>query len=100
MTDYKALIERLRQYHADGFDMVGLCLEAADALEALLREREWQPIDTAPRTTSPEIIGCVYSKGVMTKEPFISFWSPTLGKFFATPTHWQPLPPPPDKEPT
>lgn len=51
---------------------------------------QWQPIETAPK--DKEIIGSKWAESVMIKEPFISFWSPTLGKFFASPTHWIEMP--------
>lgn len=52
---------------------------------------EWQPIETAPKDIT-EFLGVIYRDGVMAKEPFISFWSPTLNKFFANPSHWIPIP--------
>ncbi len=56
---------------------------------------DWQPIETAPREAGNEILGCRWSGGKMVKEPFITFWSPTLDKFYMSPTHWVPLPEPP-----
>lgn len=54
---------------------------------------EWQPIATAPKVCDgTEIIGVRYDNGYMTKEPFLSFWSPSLGRFYCAPTHWMPLP--------
>ena len=61
---------------------------------------EWQPIATAPRVTGKEILGSKWHDGVMIREPFISFWSPSLSKFFAGPTHWMPLPTPPTRKDT
>ncbi len=56
---------------------------------------EWQPIETAERQPGEEILGSRWYDGRMIKEPFITFWSPTLGKFYVDPTHWMPLPEPP-----
>ncbi len=61
--------------------------------------KEWLPISEAPKGTDDklvEILGCNWSRIggrlVMSKEPFITFWSPTLGKFYCSPTHWVTLP--------
>ena len=61
---------------------------------------EWKPIESAPRENCKEFIGTMWAfnedgKPVCLKEPFISFFSPSLNKFFASPTHWMPLPSPP-----
>ncbi len=61
---------------------------------------EWQPIKTAPKVAGTDIIGSRWypdSDGKMTcvREYFVSFWSPTLNKFYCDPTHWMPAPPPP-----
>lgn len=53
---------------------------------------EWQPIGDAPKESGIEILGVRYHNGKMTKEPFITFWSPTLHKFYVDPTHWVKLP--------
>lgn len=55
----------------------------------------WYVIDKAPKISGKEIIGCRWAGGHMTKEPFITFWSTTLHKFYASPTHWIPMPYPP-----
>jgi hypothetical protein len=59
----------------------------------------WQPINTAKQDVSIEIIGARFAsegeKATCIKEPFVSFWSPSLNKFFAGPTHWTVLPAPP-----
>lgn len=52
----------------------------------------WRPIETADKTSGAEILGSRWHNGRMTKEPFISFWSPTLSKFYCDPTHFMPLP--------
>lgn len=56
---------------------------------------DWQPIAAAPVETSAEILGCRWYNGKMTKEPFITFWSLTLGRFYLNPTHFIHLPEPP-----
>ncbi len=67
---------------------------------------EWLDINLAPKIAGREIVGCkllydVYpsedsTKGafrwVYIKEPFVTFWSPTLNKFYCNPTHWIPMP--------
>ena len=56
----------------------------------------WQPIENADKgNSSKEIIGSRWYGGKMTKEPFITFWSPTLGRFYCGPTHFIPMPEPP-----
>lgn len=55
----------------------------------------WQPMELAPRKAGAEILGVRYAGGVMKKEPFITFWSPTLDRFYCDPTHWIALPEPP-----
>ena len=57
---------------------------------------EWQPIETAIQDIGVEILGSRWSGGTMVKEPFITFWSPTMSKFYLDPTHWVPQPAPPE----
>ncbi len=57
--------------------------------------RTWLDISMAPRVPGQEILGCRWGGNKMTKEPFVTFWSPTLNKFFVDPTHWVPMPDPP-----
>lgn len=55
---------------------------------------EWRPIDTAPKDPGKEIMAGKFGlhldgkTTVCERDPFVSFWSPTLGKFYASPTHW------------
>jgi hypothetical protein len=49
---------------------------------------EWQPIEVAPREAGVEILGVRIAGDKMLREPFISFWSPTLNKFYCDPTHY------------
>jgi hypothetical protein len=51
----------------------------------------WQHIDDAPKDGS-EILGVRYYNRAMSKEPFLTFWSPTLNRFYLSPTHWIPIP--------
>lgn len=55
----------------------------------------WQPIETAKKIPGKEILGCRWHDGIMKKEPFVTFWSPSLNKFFVDPTHWVEMPDPP-----
>ena len=61
---------------------------------------DWQPIETAPKVAGVEIIGTRWAfsddgKATCIREPFISFWSPSLNKFYCDPTHFILLPSPP-----
>lgn len=58
----------------------------------------WMPISMAEKVSGKEILGVSFHRGLMTKEPFISFWSPTLNKFFCNPTHFQEMQIPQDDE--
>jgi len=58
----------------------------------------WQPIAKAEKETGKEIIGGRFVEGVMIRDPFISFWSPTLNRLYCEPTHWLPLPQTPTDE--
>jgi len=66
---------------------------------------EWKPIETAKRNAGVEIIGTRWAfdkdrgRMVCINEPFVSFWSPTLGKFFANPTHYIDMPSSPEDRP-
>ena len=69
--------------------------EAIDYARAAIlayRECQWRPIETAQKITGAEIIGVIFVGAKMQKEPFITFWSPSLQKFYCNPTHWMPLP--------
>ena len=63
---------------------------------------DWQPIETAPRVPGKKILGAYWykkeGKWTMSRDPFISFWSPTLNKFYCDPTHFIEMPGPPAKE--
>lgn len=60
----------------------------------------WMPIETAPKHAGTEIFAArfgLHADGVTTmciREPFVSFWSPSLGKFYCDPTHWLCVVPP------
>ena len=57
---------------------------------------EWQTMETALKEAGKEILGVKYLDGKMIRKPFISFWSPTNNQFYLSPTHWMPLPEPPE----
>ena len=60
----------------------------------------WRPIAEADRVSGKEILGVRWASTpqgwVCTRSPFISFWSPTLRKFYCDPTHFQEWEPPDD----
>lgn len=56
----------------------------------------WLPIEVALHDAGTELLGSRWSNGVMTKEPFVTFWSPTMGKFYNNPTHWIQFPDAPE----
>jgi hypothetical protein len=53
---------------------------------------KWQPIETAEKVAGKEILGSKWSwngsRMVMVRDPFVTFWSDTQGKFQYAPTHW------------
>jgi hypothetical protein len=68
--------------------------------EVLTAADGWMPIETAEKVAGIEILGTRWGfdgkgKATCIQEPFISFWSPTLNKFYCSPTHWIPSPKPP-----
>lgn len=62
-----------------------------------MNQTEWQPISTAPKDVT-EFIGCKIYEGKLLDAPILSFWSPTLNRFYCNPTHWIPLPLIPDEQ--
>lgn len=52
----------------------------------------WKPIAEAPHDVGREILGVIRRGSVVIKEPFISFWSPTMGRFYCSPTHYIDMP--------
>jgi hypothetical protein len=60
---------------------------------------KWQPIETAPQD-GREILASKWAKQgdrmVCVRDPFMSFWSASLGKFQYGPTHWSEAPETPD----
>ena len=68
----------------------------ADILDAF--GPEWRPIGEAAHLAGTEIIGSRWYDGKMMKQPFVTFWSPTLNKFYCDPTHWIPMIPAPPQE--
>lgn len=63
---------------------------------APLHPGRWRPIAEAPQASGVEIIGTRWFGGKCVREPFISFWSPTLNKFYCDPTHFILMPEAPD----
>lgn len=53
---------------------------------------QWNPISEAKKTPGLEILGVDIRGGKIFREPYLTFWSPTLQKFYCSPTHWVPFP--------
>ncbi len=51
----------------------------------------WIPIVDASKIAGKEMIGIRRLDG-KASDPFITFWSPTLNKFYCDPTHFIPMP--------
>lgn len=65
----------------------------------------WLPIETAPEGVSVKVIQSMtdevdpltaYAEMVMSYSDGAWFWEPTHVPSSTVPTHWQPLPPPPE----
>jgi hypothetical protein len=83
------------------------------ALEAQLAEREWRPIETAPKDGNWVLIsggtyGCEFSPcefyGARFDRVGMAVWDAgnkqwENGEMHYHPTHWQPMPPPPKEAP-
>ena len=100
VMEFPTLDNRLKTFSAltlPYLDEILSCLEKTKEVTANQADTmEWFPIETAKKETACEFIGAIFRpSGEMTRDPFISFWSPTLGKFYCSPTHWMPLPKPP-----
>ena len=61
------------------------------------RALRWLPIISALREPGIEILGVRFAGGVCLREPFVSFWSSSLGKFYCDPTHYIPMPEKPNE---
>lgn len=45
---------------------------------------KWIPVAEAPKIPGRELIGISIDRN---SDPFFTFWSPTLNRFYCTPTH-------------
>jgi hypothetical protein len=58
---------------------------------------KWLKIELATKIPGQEIIGAIIDQdGKIQRDPFISFYSRTLQRFFCEPTHFIPMPDQPD----
>ena len=48
---------------------------------------KWIKAADFDKATGKEAIGVQYIGTRMVREPFITFWSPSLGRFYGNPTH-------------
>lgn len=64
------------------------------------KAREWQPIETAPKTTKSILVFCSARRNQYTANYRDGEWQHFggYGALEETPTHWQPLPLPPTTE--
>lgn len=73
-------------------------------LEPLLAEREWQPIETAPKDGTKVMLyvgDCLeWITAPWYWDTRDGLWKNTIGQYMETPfiTHWMPLPQPPNEE--
>ena len=96
------LVKRIRQYHAeitedDGGESGEMAMfrEAADRIEALMAERQWQPIKTAPKDGMTVLLWVPYATPSVSVGYFVyELWFNDGGRP-TSPTHWMPLPAPP-----
>lgn len=123
-TEFEALIKSLR-IKADMIRMgeriawgseTKLMYQAADALEALQRQSAWQPIETAPKDGTRILVYGTYQwenyyerqeEGIICAEWYKITGANDNGSWnaistnpycdFVQPTHWMPLPTPPEK---
>lgn len=115
MTTIEQAIDPLTAAYNQGYDLgretaateAGLMLKQhADRLRALLAEREWQPIETAPKDGTEVLLWIDDDEESPRKghwEPRLSLnrphkWSVAYGWCEDKPTHWMPLPAPPRKD--
>ncbi len=72
---------------------------AADLINKLAAERDWQPIATAPKDETQILIwweGDEFMNIGYWEDGKHGGWHSTEGERFESPTHWQPLPAPPE----
>jgi hypothetical protein len=65
---------------------------------------EWQPIKTAPKDRTIIVLGAYYPKTDIWGDPWACWWGPGAGEWMRwphkhPPTHWMPLPEPPEAQP-
>jgi len=70
-----------------------------------MTEREWQPIETAPKDGTDILVAFPKNVGWL---QIVRWWEKKTGfqwvdgytckRIWNSPTHWQPLPPPPKEE--
>lgn len=70
----------------------------------IMRDSEWQPIESVPRDGTKFLFsteGGAVGKGIFTKHRIIGGSADgfrSLDGFYADPTHWKPLPKPPEED--
>ena len=81
--------------------------EAADIIEALLAEREWRSMDSAPRDWTDVLVFSPKHEGFNCGGVFSAFYDDENNQWLThgpsmnmeiSPTHWLPLPQPPEGE--
>lgn len=60
---------------------------------------EWQPIETAPKTTQSRLVWCPDRKNIYAvtwcDDGYWMHWGGSTNELTEEPTHWMPLPAPP-----
>lgn len=100
----KHRLESLEEAHEYTDIVENQLAEQAETIKRLQDEREWRPIETAPKDATDQQVYCSDSN-----QQFIAFYDVNHGgwifacsnggvKFICKPTHWKPKPPPPTGE--
>jgi len=103
MTDAKELQALAAQGHALAraeHDDLSVAGELADAVTELLAEREWQPIETAPKDGRFVLLGLERNGSIFvgrrgTENGYYRKFASFPGGWTKPASHWQPLPSPP-----